>query len=57
MEDRNILFSIKKSGRRGNKGKKDKLSIPGRSSNEDLLLLFTKKKHGGELKMIKLTFS
>ncbi len=56
MEGRNILFSIEKSGRRSNKSKKDNISIP-RSCNEDLLLLFTKKKHGGELKMINQKLS
>jgi len=56
MDGKNILFSIKNSEGRNNKSKKDNISIPG-SSNEDLLLLFTKKKHGGELRMINLTFS
>ncbi len=56
MEGRNILFCPEKGDGKSNKGKKDDISIPG-SGIKDLLLLCTKKIHGGELKMINLTFS
>ncbi len=56
MEGRNILFCSEKSDGGGNKGKKDNISISG-SCNEDLLLLYTKKIHGGDLKLINPTIS